>query len=244
MNWSKGLILSNFYLNWNRKSNHIISMKCLCCFNEEFPLHEINSVDRKSYHQLTNLNSSDLVDQKKICGNCRKRLKEYSSFLVQCRKSYDLIKKSGSAPQKSVKRRSPRKSPAENIKIVVEFSQDAAADSPSLLSPVEMLLDDEITTAESLDKEEHTKKDQQTIVLDTIESKLNVGESFSSKLNRSCSSKIWQCDTCGKEFATKFRLTTHIRKLKFERIHEEYQIISFWLFLQMVYRCAFKGEAL
>lgn len=187
-------------------------MKCFCCLSEELILRDFNSTDRKSYYQLTNLNMDELTltDQKKICENCRTRLKEFISFTLQCRKSYEVIRKLGLVSKElPSSRRSTRRTNAEKIKIIEEFSN---ASNSSPFSPVDILHDDEVAT-EANDREENIQKDHKTIEKGSFGLHFDVGESFSSKLNRSCSSKIWQCDTCGKEFATKFRLTTHIRKI-------------------------------
>lgn len=182
-------------------------MKCLCCLSEEFQLQNFNSVDKKTYSQLTNLNLNDVTaDQRKICENCSKALKQLQSFVSQCRKSFNAIK--NSSQKLETHRRSQRKS-ADKVKVdVVEVSQDNDNNNP--LSPAVMLFVDDETTSIATEILPDTSKQPDDL---PFVNNLGTGESFITKL-RQCSSKIWQCDTCGKDFASKFRLVTHIRKLQ------------------------------
>lgn len=209
-------------------------MKCLCCLSEASPNRVMSSADKKTYTQFTNLILTELPeDQRRICEKCMKVLKETLLFITQCRKSYYIIKKSTHQPAvKAVtSRRSPRKLAAEKVKVVEELSQDIDTCNP--LSPADMLVveEEKILTAEASIPANDSS-------LNFVTS-LGTGESFIKQLKQ-CSSKVWQCDKCGKEFASKFRLVTHVREyfqipLSFKPFHSP---------IHSIHRCSLERKTI
>lgn len=173
-------------------------MKCLCCLSEKKTLYNFNVNDKKFYMKVIRTDFNLKRKSMKICDECHKQLKVSSNFIQKCEKSLEILQ----SHEETLEHKNSKRKSKTKARLIIEEN-----------IPEDLIVqEDHIDTHQDVSSNDIIIESETIEVIQQDESK-SADDCQKSKKNKT-PTKIWQCDTCGKHFATKFRLVTHISECR------------------------------